>query len=51
MANTVVKDTRIKDKREERRLLALQLEKENKEINDEKESRQQVLNKRRLIQD
>lgn len=51
ISNSIAKDNRIKDIKEERRMLALQLEKENKDQTNEKLNNIQILNQRKLIQD
>jgi len=50
MADTVVKNARDKELKEERRLLALQTEKERQEIQDEKNRKNRVLNQNIMIQ-
>jgi len=50
MADTVVKHARDKELKEERRLLALQTEKERQEIKDEKDRKNRTFNQNRMVQ-
>lgn len=50
MADTVVKNNRDKELKEERRLLALQTEKERQDIEDEKNRKNRIFNQNRMVQ-
>lgn len=50
MADTVVKNAREKELKEERRILALQTEKERQEIQDEKDRKSRQFNQNKMIQ-
>lgn len=51
MADTVVKNQRDKELREERRLLALQTEKERADLTEENNRKNRIMNQNQMIQD